>query len=228
MTVKNTLNALSIRAKDVWQKEGLIPVLKRGFPLLARCFFQYGTFYVYEHTIKERNEADFLPKIQNFTVQIVYTNQQADELAANGFDFRSYSIHARRNLDKGAIAFCIFVGWELAHVGWVAMTEEAKNTVDPFPFRIDFSNKEACTGGTLTIPKYRRKGLQEYVQFKRFQFLWEKGIVTSRNTVHTNNIPAQRTNEKFHPKIHAKARYLKVLWWQFWKETPPASTSHHN
>lgn len=89
MTVKNTLNALSIRARDVWQQEGLIPLLRRGFLLLARCFFQYGTFYVYEHTIKERNEADFLPKIQNFTVQIVYTNQLADELAANGFDFRS-------------------------------------------------------------------------------------------------------------------------------------------
>ncbi len=218
--MKTTLRALSIGVKDVLQKEGLIPLLRKGFTFLARYFFRYGTYYLYEHTMRERNEADFMPKIQNFAVHIVSTNQKADELVANGFDFRSYAIYIRRNLDRGAIAFCIFIGRELAHLGLVAMTEEAKNTLDPVPYRVDFLNKEACTGGTVTIPKYRGKGLMAYGYYKRFQFLRERGIVTSRNAVGTKNIASQRVHAKFGPRIYAKARYLKILWWQYWNETP--------
>ena len=116
-----------------------------------------------------------MPKIQDFTFKIVSTNQQADELATEGIDFRSNFINARRGLDKGALAFCIFVERELAHIGWVAMTEEAKNTFDSLPYQVDFSNKEACTGGTVTIPKYGGKGLMVYGYFKRLQFLKERG-----------------------------------------------------
>ena len=215
-----TLSALSIRVKNVLQSEGLVPLLRRGFAFLVDYFFKYETLYLYEYTMKERNEADFMPKVQNFTFQVVSTNQQANELAANGFDLRSFSIYARRRLDKGAIAFCILIGRELVHIGWVAMTEEAKNTFEPFPYRVDFLNKEACTGGTITIPKYEGKGLMTYGYYKRFQFLKEKGIVTSRNTVAVSNIASQKVHAKFGPKIYAKVYYLKVLRWRFWKETP--------
>lgn len=215
-----TLSAFSIRVKDVLQNEGLVPLLRRGFAFLVGYFFKYETLYLYEHTMKERNEADFLPKIQNFTFQIVSTNLKADELAAGGHDFRSYSIYTSTWLDKGAVAFCFFVGRELAHIGWVAMTEEAKNAFEPFPYKVNFSNKEVCTGGTLTIPKYRGKGLMVYGYFKRFQYLWERGIVVSRNVVAIDNVASIKAHGKFSPKIHAKARYLKVLWWKFWKETP--------
>ena len=215
-----TLSALSIRVKDVLQNEGLVPLLRRGFAFLVDCFFKYETLYLYEHTMKERNEADFLPKVQNFTFQVVSTNQQANELCANGFDLRSFSIYARRRLDKGAIVFCILIGRELAHVGWVAMTEEAKNTFEPYPYRVDFLNKEACTGGDLTIPKYRRKGLQIYVSFKRTQFLWEKGIRVVRTMTAKDNIASQGVINKFNPRVCTKARYLRILRWKFWKETP--------
>lgn len=214
------LTALFRRAKRVFQTKGLVPLLRKGFAFLVDYFFKYETLYLYEHTMKERNEADFLPKVQNFTFQVVSTNQQANELGANGFDLRSFSTYARRRLDKGAIAFCILIGREIAHVGWVAMTEEAKNTFTPYPYRVDFLNKEACTGGTITIPKYEKKGLMTYGYYKRFQFLRERGIVTSRNAVARSNIASQRVHAKFGPKIYAKGHYLKILRWKFWKETP--------
>lgn len=168
-----------------------------------------------------------MPRLQNLTVHIVSTNQQADELAARGFDCRSYSIHARTRLDKGAIAVCVFVKQELAGVVWVALTEESKKSVDSHPYHVDFANKEACTGGTETIPKYRQKGLMKYGYYKVFQFLGEQGIMTSRNSVRTSNIASQRAHAKFDYRIYARARYLRILWWQFWKETPlvPAGQS---
>ncbi len=160
-----------------------------------------------------------MPNLQNLTVHIVSSNQQADELAASGFDCRSYSVYARRRLDKGAIAVCTFVKQELASIVWGAMTKEAKKTVDFLPYHVDFVNKVACTGGTQTIPKYRRRGLMTYGFFKMLQFLGEQGIVTSRNAVRTGNIASLTVHNRFDHRIYARARYLRILWWQSWKET---------
>jgi hypothetical protein len=75
-------------------------------------------------------------------------------------------------------------------------------------------------GGTIIMAKYLGKGIRTYGYFERFQFLWEKGITTSRNAVDKGNIASQRAHAKLGPRVYAKARYLKVLWWDFWKETP--------
>lgn len=214
-------------ARRIRETEGLTTLLRRGFTLfltrLTSSLFRYETFYLYEHTMRKRNEADFMPSIQNFSFQIVSTNQQADELVRDGFnDFRRRINNVRRGLDGGAIFFCIFVRAELAHIAWVAMTEEAKNACDTVPFHVDFSDNQACTGGAITILKYRGKGLMTYSIYKRFQYLWERGIKTSRNVILTGNIISQRVIARFDPKIYAKARYLKILWWASWKETPLA------
>lgn len=208
------------RARYILQTEGLAPLLRQGFAFLGHQLFQHGNYYLYEHTFKERNEADFLPRIQNFTFKIVSTNQQADELAAAGLEFRSHPTNARLGLDKGAIASCVFIGQELAHIGWSALNEEAKKLFDPLPYHVNFSNKQVCTAGTWTNPKYRGKGLMTYAYFKRFQFLKEIGMKSSRNAVAINNIASQRAHAKFGPRVYAKARYLKILGWKYWKETP--------
>ena len=140
-------------------------------------------------------------------MEIITSNQQAGELVARGFDdFRRSFINARQGLDKGAIAFCVFIGRELAHIGWVALNEEAKNTFDDLPYHVDFSNREACTGGTVTIPKYEGNGLMTYGYFKRFQFLNERGIARSRNVVATSNLVSQKVHAKFGPK--STSRYV--------------------
>jgi len=215
-------SALFTRAKVIFQTEGLVALLRAGLQFL-RNIFRYDTYYIYKHTMKERNEADFMPKIQDFTFEIVFTNQQADELAvAIGVDFRSYLYYdtAKRRLDKGAIAFCIFIENELANIGWVAMTQEAKNILDPLPYRVFFSDKEACTGGGETIPKYRGKGLQTYGYFKRLQYLREQGRIAARGSVFTNNIAAQKVDAKFDAEIIAKIHYLVILKLPFYKEIP--------
>ena len=215
------------RASDILRREGLTPLIVRGFDFTRRRLFIYGHYYLYEHTLDERNEADFMPRIKDFTFRIVHNNEEADELAAaTGCDFRRRFVNARKYLDKGAIAFCIFVNGEIAHIGCVALSEEAKKTFDCLPYEVDFSNNEACTGGTETVPEYRSKGLMVYGYFKRFQFLREKGVTISRNAVDVNNIASQRAHAKFDPKAYAKVRYVKLLWWGIRKKTPIAQTAH--
>lgn len=216
--MKHRLSTLFTKAIDILQKEGLIALLKKGFNFLV--VYQNHTYYLYEHVIKERNEADFLPRINDFTFKIVLTNQHADKLAADGFQLPEDTTNAKYRLEKGAIAFCVFVKGKLVHIGWVALTEEAKNSFDGVPYQVDFTNKQACTGGTVTIPEYEGNGLMAYGYFKRQQYLKETGITVSRNAVETSNIASQRVQAKFDPKIYAKGRYLQILRWKYWNEKP--------
>jgi len=214
------LTALLGRAKEILQQEGLTPLLRRGFGFVAGWFFQYGTYYLYEHTLKQRNGADFIPRLQNFTFKMVSTNQEADELAASGLEFRSRDGTDRDRLDKGAIAFCVFVGRELVHIGWVAMTQQAKDAMKELPYAVDFSKNEACSGATVTSPDYRGMGLMAYGYFKRLEFLREMGRARCRAAVAKSNIASQRGHAKLNPKLYAEARYLRILWWRFWEEKP--------
>ena len=220
MAMIRSLTVLFGRAKNILQTEGLIPLLRCAFPFLTGYLFQYRTYYLYEHTLKEMDEANFRPRINGIIFKVVSTNQQADELAACGLDFRPYVMGARQKLDKGAIAFCFFADRELAHIGWAAMNQEAQESLGGIPIRVDFASKEAFTGGTVTIPKYRGKGLMAYSYSKRLQFLREQGITTSRNAVVMSNIASHRALAKLSPRVYAKARYIKIMWWAFWKETP--------
>ncbi len=208
-------------ANYVFHTEGLRPLIWKAFSLLKDHLLQYGTCYVYHETLEDRNEADFLPKIDNFNFKVVYTNQQADELAAHGLDFRSPGIIDIDRLDKGAIAFCIFVGKELAHKNWVATTEHAKSHLTWLPFEVDFSNNQAYVGSVVTNPKFRGLGLWTYCYFKITQLLREKGIVATRYVLFEGNIDHQkRLAKKFSIKPYAEAKYLRILCWKHWKEKP--------
>jgi hypothetical protein len=213
------MRALYTRAQTVLREEGLTTTLRKVFNFFKRFMFRYEKVYLYQHSLIEREETDFLPRTNNFTVEIVSSNSQAAELAARGIDIHQLSTHAEKSLNKGGIAFCILVDSELAHIGWVALTEEAKNTIDDIPYHVDFPNGEACTGGTRTLPKYGRQGLMVYGYFKRLQYLREIGRVASRNAVAIDNIASHKAHARFKPKIYARGRLLKILGLQFWKQT---------
>lgn len=208
------------RAREIFQAEGLLPLIRRALVFLVGHLFRSEHYYLYEHTLKERKEADFLPKTGDFTFKLITTSRQADELVAAGFDFGSYHPNERRGLEKGAVAFCFFTDGKLAHTGQVAMSQEAKNTFDSLPYRVDFAHRQACTGGTWTNPRHRGKGLMVYGYFKRFEFLREKGFSSSRNAVDVGNIASHKVHAKFGYKIYAKAHYLKILGRVYWRETP--------
>jgi len=215
------LKSITRRSKDILRSEGLTTLVRRGWDFIGQRFFFVKFYYLYEHELKDRNEVDFLPQIQNLALHIIRTNEQANQLAEiTGFDFRSRFINGQERLDKGAIAFCVLADGEFAHIGWVALNEEAKRALDDRPYKLDFSNKQACTGGTYTVPKYRGKGLMTYGYFKRFQFLKENGFETSRNVVSTDNISSQKSHARFGPRVVAKARHVKFFCRESWKETP--------
>jgi len=226
----NILNTRINRANYIYQTRGFSHLIMQIIRFLFsqyRVFFQYSHYYLYEHTLEELNEADFLPSIQNYVFKIVNSVEQADKLVTDGFEFPEDITKARYRLTRGAIAFCIFVDSKLAHIGWVALTDEAKKTFDSVPYKVNFSNRQACTGGTSTILEYEGRGLMSYCYFRRFQFLNEQGMISSRNAVEVSNVASKKVHAKFNPRIYAKGRYIRILWWKSWKEIPIQSTENN-
>ncbi len=130
----------------IMANEKLVVLSKRGFSYffvhLIRPLFRYDSIYIYEHDIKQRDETGYLPKIKNLSLHIISSNQQADDLVKAGFeDFRQYYFNTKHYLNVGAVAFCFYINYELAHIGWVALTQKAKDICDTCPYQIDFSNK---------------------------------------------------------------------------------------
>lgn len=220
--MKSSLRLKYKTGKYNLQKEGLIPFIKQGFSFLAWCFFRYQTFYLYEMTLNEASEVEPAPRIQNFTFEIISTKQQVDDLVAEGFDFGSYSnLHTfRKRLNAGAVAFCIFVGKELASVDYVAMTEQAKNSLTQLPQAVDFLNNETYSGPSETKRKYRRMGFHDYRVSQLSLFLRQRGKTVDRYAIDKSNVAAQKAMAKFAPRIYAEGRYLKLLWWKSRKEKP--------
>jgi ribosomal protein S18 acetylase RimI-like enzyme len=178
-------------------------------------------YYLYECRLAKWNEADFRPKIHNFTLQTISTEQQLDALIANGFDLSLDSELTRRGIQKGAVAFMLFIGKELASRELVATNAGAKAVIDKYPYAVDFDHGEACASGVWTNPKFRNLGLHTYVFFKAYDYLRENGVKIVRSIVWVDNLAAQKAHEKFAPDIqkYARGRYFKILGLTFSRQT---------
>ncbi|MCJ7523043.1 MAG: GNAT family N-acetyltransferase [Dehalococcoidia bacterium] len=205
----------------MFKTAGLATLLVLGFDFVRRKFLTFEHCYLYKYTLNENIEEDFMPEACDFTFKVVAGNNEADELAAaTGYDFRRRFPVSRKSLDKGAIAFCIFVDREIVHIGWVALSQEAKREIQKLPYKVGFSNGEACTGGMWTSPDYRRMGLARYGYLKRRRFLKERGVTIARNAISVNNVASRRLFAQIGADVYAEIYYLKILCWQFFRQVP--------
>lgn len=229
MNFQISAGRLFYRFRVILNKEGIMASFRRILRYLfhrvvrfIRDFFKYYVVYLYKHTMEEMDESKFaLSQQKKFSFHLISCEQEAEELASQGFDdiSKRWST-ATQSLQAGAIAFCVFDEYQLVHIGWLALSEKAKNSFDPLPYQVNFSSGEACTGGTWTWPEYRGSGLMKYGYFKRFQFLWDEGITISRNSVGVDNVISQKVHSKFTYEIYAVGRYLKIGKWYLKKESP--------
>ena len=212
------------KAKDIARNEGLLSVAGHGLFYMSRCLFAYVRCYLYELMLADLDETDFVPRLENLTCITVRSNEEADGVAATiGSDFRRQFINARRCLDRGAIAYCIFHGGEIAYIGWVGTSEEAQKSMGQPPYRVDFAGGEAFTGGVWTDARHRRMGLAAFGYFRRLELLRSEGRLLARAAVATENVATQGMLAKFGARRYAEGRYLRLLWWRYWREVSLAS-----
>ncbi len=223
------LAALISRARDILRTEGAGALLWHtlGFVgFLFRRVYRRQDVYLYQHNLVPRPRDNFLPSLESYDLRIVHSNEEANRLVAEGLeDFRSVFVFSPRSLEKrGAIAFCVYVESELAHIGWIALDEDAKSCIDVLPYSVAFGEGQVCTGGTRTVPKYRGRGLMAYGYYERLEYLRERGYVSSRNAVEVTNVASQKAHARFAPTVYGVGRYRKLLRWSRWKEESLAAS----
>lgn len=215
------MNGLFYKAKYIYQQEGFASLLKKTFNVIPRLFYERGTYYLRTEILRRKNEIDYLPRIKNYILQIVTDTEKLSELIADGYDLSLLNIsQAMYRLNKGAKATLISVDKELAYIGWMAMTEEAKSTFNNYPYKVDFDNGEVCIGDTLTNPKYRRLGLHTYAMFKQGEYLILNGAKKLITIILADNTVSLSAVEKHQVETIKKARYIRILCLKFWKEVP--------
>jgi hypothetical protein len=206
------------RVGAVLREEGLFALLLAAF---RRCIFDYRRFYLYEHRHVVRGAAMFLPTLDAFDEYFVVSNDTADHLAKERQDFRDIVPGARCALDRGAVAFCVYAGHELAHVGWLAMSAPARRALDHLGYDVDFESGEGWTGRAYTVRRYRGKGLLAYSCLRRFEYLLDSGVARSRAAVDMGNPGSHRTTMGFGPQVYAIGCQLRLFCWRRWVERPP-------
>jgi hypothetical protein len=218
--LRNTL----ARSRALLREEGLLSLLRHAVAFageLSKRLYRRREVFLYHHHLIERDGSAFRPRLDEFELHIVESDVKANELAAAGYeDFRQLFLLSGRNLSRGAVAFCVYVGQRLAHIGWVSMSDTSKQCVDPYPFHVAFDRGEACTGGTYTVPEYRGKGLMAYGYYERFEYLRKLGYTSSRNSVERGNVSSQRAHAKFSPEIVGTACFRRFLFRTRWTECP--------
>jgi len=206
------------RARYLLTNEGITSLFKKVFSSYIFCNRE---LYIHQHFASELDESDFLPDLKEYTFKLFTSNEMADDWARKtGIDFRKQILHGRQRLDAGAVAFCIFMHGQLVCIDWVALTQEAKNIINPLPFKVKFSEGQACSSGAETVPRYRGKGLLIYNWFQRNNYMRQKGLTVLIGTVVADNIPVLKAHTKFSTNLYARAHHIRFLWWQYWKETP--------
>jgi hypothetical protein len=130
---RTMVRALARRGGRLLRTEGPWAVLRQAWSfsgwLIGRAF-HFRTVYLYEHALVPRDRAKYLPRVDSWELRIIHSNEEADRVVAEGFeDLRDVFVFSHRSLDKGAIAFCVYIGTELAHVGWVAEVDPIVRTV---------------------------------------------------------------------------------------------------
>jgi len=210
--------SLVSRAHEILRTEGLTTLLKRSFEY---SFFGLTDYDLYELPIAEAPRTTNLPDIEGLGCHTVRSRREAEELrTSTGLDLCRRVPNAERILDAGAVAICVSVNGNIAHIGWVALSERARNAVSPLRLKVEFSRGQAFAGGGVTLPDFRRNGLLGYGSAARLRFLEEMGCRKLRYAVATNNTAAQKGLAVFSPTVYARGRHLKLLWWDYWRETP--------
>jgi len=211
------------RGKGIYDREGTASFIKQAFLFMVKSsvyfFVDYHKYYIYEKRLNETNEFEFEPKIQNIILKIICTSEEVDELILKGFDLCSYynTKVLKKRLNEKAVLFCVFIGKELCHASWVAMSIKAKS--DSFSICIDFQN-EAYIENCFTNPKYRGLGLYPFTLCKIIKFLRVKNKSNVKIGVQKSNFSSIKGISKAKFIAYGEVRCLKLLFWRFWKEKP--------
>jgi len=189
------------RARALARQEGLGGLLSgvgRYLGRVLRWLHTHELVRVYHLSVAEAAALPVTAPMEGLHLRIIESPQDALRLAEEGFDNILEAVPAAgRKLRGGAVAACAFMGRELASIDWMALSDRAKLAVDPFPYPGYSAESDACTGGAFTMPHLRGKGIAAHRFSAQVAYLHAAGRRTCYNAIAVDNVPSQRTVERY-------------------------------
>ncbi|MBN1857166.1 MAG: hypothetical protein JW846_09475 [Dehalococcoidia bacterium] len=205
------------RAVELARREG---PLYLAISVTRRHVFNWQSFYLYELLLADCPTGHSRPRPDGYDECLVDSNETADQAVAGRCDFREVMPWTRRALARGAATLCLYHGQEVAHVGCVATSPEAREAIDWLPFDVQFDGGEALLGAVYTVPRHRGRGLLTYSTLRRLDYLRGAGFHTCKVAIATNNDHSNRSQIRLKSRIYAVGRLFRLLKWQRWSERP--------
>ncbi len=212
-----------LRWRDILMKEGLLPSITRALSFIRWAFYRNERLYFYRSVVADQaTESYCIAEPDGFSLKVITDTTQVKKLMADGLQLDSFLLANDKRLRNGAIALCIFKEKDLVYMSWLAITREGKDAVTDIPLPVDFAAGEACVGRTFRNPKHWRSsgGFTYFMHVSISHYLQQRGykafifIVDESNTIMINTM-FKRTGMKPLRRV----RYIKLLWWQYWRES---------
>jgi hypothetical protein len=214
-------------AKTIFKEEGLFSLIKRGLVFIAG--YENKTFFLYECKIRKHDKANekiFLPRPKNYCLKIISSSEQIEDLIDEGFDISYIAGDRRFELKKpGSLEFLLFVEKELAAIGLIAITAEAKNSFNPQRYKVDFTHGEVCGGAVFTVPGFMAKNLVTFLVYSGCEYLAQTDTKVLKCIIETKNTTMQKIFKKVYSDCQTctRAHYLKIFGFKIWREHPDVS-----
>ncbi len=228
MSVEYTIKLLSNRTKELYIQNGPTGLLETGIRFLFSPIYKRENFWLTVIHLTEENEAEkYYPRISldKVTFKAITSNEEADNLEAEGYSFRKTPTYFNHNLTLyrkwlhyGAVACCTFIEKDFAAIDWAIISQETQEKIGAPPVRVDYVNHEAFSRGAWVNPKYRGAKLWVYTAWQRNQFLLAKKFTIKRGVVDYTNNPGKGISEASGHKICGTGRRTRILWQTNWEE----------
>lgn len=203
------------RARALARQEGTAAVFSGARRFLGRLLstlYSAGMVRMYRLSVAEAAALPVTAPMENLHLRIIESPQDALRLVEEGFEnFLEAVPGAEHKLRCGAVATCAFLGREVASIDWMALSDSAKRVVDSFPYPADFAASDACTGGAFTMPHLRGRGIAAYRFSVQVSYLHSRGRRTCYSAIAVDNIPSQRTVERYGATFDAVFRRRVIL-----------------
>ncbi len=222
------LKTLCARAQSIRRDSGIRGLLKTAFWFSILPVYERRKYCLFQYQVRDYSKLDdslTKPKFNNISFKIISSNQEAEQLEREGFNFRSHDTDWNYNrktysrwLSYGAVACCTFVGKEFAAIVWVILSQYTQDHIRTIPIKVDYSNHEIFGRGAWANPGYRELGVFSFNLRSRDRLLSEKGIKTIRIPVDCANEPGMALMKRIGCQPYGQAHYRKVLGHIYWKE----------
>jgi hypothetical protein len=221
------------KARSIRQKSGIRTLLASAWRYALSPVYTHDRFDLYTYEIKNDQNPDNLSSsspIDRITHKVVTSFEDADKLEKEGFALLSDTTYWKRRrelytrrINQGAIAWCSFVGPELAAIVWIIPSKKSQEDVKTSKVKVDYSKGEVLAAGAWAHPKYRKLAFFNYNYRSLQKFFSERGIKKVIIPVNQTFITTHKTSYSLMKIVggrkYGKGDYYRIIRYRFWKES---------